>query len=305
MNKSFSKAFGLTRCKIAVLIIGWMIVLLISGCATKQLAPLSLPVLESDNKMAEFPPSDDELISHPNILVLLIVFKDKTVTADRLQRISNFIQAGFEKHGNFKAVSQETVDEFLARDENSRFQVSNIADAIQLGTALNATFVSQMEITILESKLIKGVDHFRANVNQTIFTTNSGQVVFRQNVSFDTNKIEESSIEQKALVQEYFPLRGFIMETRGGNQVARITLGRNSGIKLGREFLVRKREVKSQMVEGISRKTISFSTIALATVKVIKIMEDDSWVVVEKGDRQKIKIGQVVFSQKEKGSSLF
>ncbi|MCP4753439.1 MAG: hypothetical protein GY866_21325 [Proteobacteria bacterium] len=281
------------------ILIAVAIVFVFIGCAAKPIDPLSLPVQASDNDEVEFPPAPDELINRPNLLLSLVVFKDQTVTDQRLDQILSFLHQEFEQHGNFETIPRKQVDLLLSNEENRRFQPGNVADAIQLGISLKATFVGQLQVTVLESKLVDNVDQYKSNINTTIFTTSSGQVVFKQDIAFDSREQEESSERLKELVQTYFQLRGFILETRGGHRVARISLGRSSGIKQDREFEIRNRQVKSEMIDGMMRKIVSFSPLSLAKVKVIKVMENDSWVVVEKNDQAKIKKGQVVFSLPE------
>ncbi len=72
----------------------------------------------------------------------------------------------------------------------------------------------------------------------------------------------------------------------------------------GREFMIRERIVKNEIVMGMSRKNVSFSPLALAIVKVINVMEDESWISINERDRVKVKKGQVLFSQPEK-SNIF
>ncbi|MFH2130696.1 MAG: hypothetical protein ABIK68_10020 [bacterium] len=235
----------------------------------------------------------------PYILLPLIVFKDQTVTKERLADIRHFIHTSLEKNGNFSIISPEETEALLAKEENRHFQPNNIADAIQLGASVNATFVSQMQITIIESKTVKNLDEFKANINLTVFTTDSGQVVIKQDVLYDSQDPERSHKKLRKLVQTYFPIRGYILETRGGHQVARISIGRGVGIALGRKIQVRDRVVKNVIVNGVSRRTVSFLANAYATTEVIKVMENDSWVLVNKEDQHNIKKGQVVFTLPE------
>jgi len=280
-------------------------IILIGGCAGKQINPLSLPITGSDRVQTAFPPTGDELIIRTQLLLPLVVYKDQTTTDQRLMQILEFVHQGFEQNANIAAIPQQEVENLLSKEENRRFQATNVADAIQLGMSLKAQFVSQMQITIIESKVVKGVDQFKANINLTIFTTGSGQVVFQKDFGLDTQKFEKSENELKLLVQRSFPIRGYILETRGGHQVAKISLGRSMGIKLNREFHIRERNVKTEIVSGVTRKVVSFPTAALATAKVIKIMENESWILIEKSDRAKIKLGQVVFTLPEKKGPLF
>ena len=274
-------------------------IILLSGCTQKKVDPLAFPILEADKLEAQYPPKEEELILRPNILLPLLVFKDQTVTDERLNEITHFINSTFEKYGNFSIISKNQTDTLLAKAENKHFQSSNIADAIQLGTSVNADFVSQMQATIIESKMVENVDRFKANINLTVFTTSSGQVIIQQNIHYDSQKFDRSYKKLKQLIQAYFPIRGYILETRGAHQVAKISLGRSVGIELGRKIQIRERTVKSQIINGVSRRIVSFDVNTLATTKVIKVMEDDSWVLVNKKDQSKIKKGQVIFTMAE------
>jgi len=270
--------------------------ILLSGCAQKRINPLTLPILQSDSIEARFPPSKEELILRPYILLPLITYKDQTVTESRLNDVLHFIHSSLEENGNFSVMTRDQTKHLLAKEENRHFQPGNIADAIQLGASINVDFVSQMQITIIESKMVKNIDHIKANVNLTLFTTGSGQVIIKHDALYDSQNLERSDEALRQLVQTNFPIRGFILETRGGHQVAKISLGRSAGIKLGRQILIRERQVNSQIVNGVSRKTITFKAAALAKTKVIQVLENESWVAVNKGDQHKIKKGQVIFT---------
>ncbi len=156
-----------------------------------------------------------------------------------------------------------------------------------------------MEGTLIESKMVENVDQFKANINLTVFTTDSGQVIFQQNIHYDSQKYERSYKKLRQLIQTYFQIRGYILETRGAHQVAKISLGRSVGIELGRKIQIRERTVKTEIINGVSRSIVSFDVNALAMTEVIKVMEDDSWVLVNKKDQPKIKKGQVIFTMSE------
>jgi|GEM_PF-1673012 len=291
-------AFFLRVIRLPLLVIFGSVILL-SGCAQKKIDPLTFPILEADKLEAQYPPSKDELVLRPNILLPLLVFKSQTVTEGRLKEISHFVNSSFKQYGNFSIISQNQTDTLLAKKENKHFQPSNVADAIQLGSSVNADFVSQMQATIIESKMVDNVDRFKANINLTVFRTDSGQVVVQENIRYDSQKYDRSYKDLKQLIQTYFQIRGYILETRGAHQVAKISLGRSVGIELGRKIQIRERIVKTQIINDVSHSIISFDVNALAETEVIKVMEDDSWVLVNKKDQVKIKKGQVVFTMPE------
>jgi hypothetical protein len=258
-----------------------------------------IPIFEADKLEAQFPPSNDELVLRPNILLPLLVFKGQTVTEERLKEINHFINSSFKQHGNFSIISKNQTDTLLGKDENKHFQPSNIADAIQLGSSVNADFVSQMQVTIIESKMVDNVDRFKANINFAVFRTDSGQVVVQEDIHYDSQRYDRSNKNLKQLIQTYFQIRGYILETRGNHQVAKISLGRSVGIELGRKIQIRERTVKTQIINDVSHSIISFDVNALTETEVIRVMEDDSWVLVNKKDQSKIKTGQVVFTMPE------
>ena len=276
--------------------------LLLPACVPQQVDPMSLPIMKNDLEEAENPPTAEELAVTPHLLLPFLVYKDDATTKLRLEAVMKFIQNAFRDYGNFLSVPQKKVAELLALEENKLFQSSNVADAIHLGKSLKASFVAQFQVFISESETIENIDTFKSKTNLTIFTTDSGQVVFKQDIVFDTQKIEQSEKTLRKVIQENFPLRGFILETRGGKQYAKISLGRSMGIKQGRRFQVRDRIVKKEILLGVARKTVSFAPLALATVSVVQVMEDEAWVEIDKNDRDKIKKGQVVFSLVEKNN---
>ncbi|MCP4297325.1 MAG: hypothetical protein GY786_17115 [Proteobacteria bacterium] len=274
---------------------------LLNSCNQVEIDPLKLTILPVDRETASFPPSKEELMVQPRVLFPLIVYRGETVTTPRFQKAYQFFQESFEKYGDFTFIPLATVQELLDKEENKHFQASNVADAIELANGQNASFVVQIGIDILEAKRVKAIDHFKINIDAGVITTSTGQVIFKNNILVDTLKPEESEAAIKKQVQEHFPVKGYILETRGGHQVAKISIGRSRGIRMGRELLVRDRIVKTVMVNGMVRKTVTFSPQAVANVKVIKVHEDESWISIDEELRKGIKLGQVVFTEPEGG----
>jgi hypothetical protein len=279
-----------------------VIILLVwlGGCAPQRIDPMQLPVQPEDSVQTTHPPSTAELTRKARVLLPLVVYRDETVTGKRLQAVLEFIHKTFEAHGDFAVIPQKDVETLLADPANRQYQTANVSDAIQLGRSLKADFVSQMQITITESKVEKGIDRFSANVNLTVFTTDSGQVVVRQDIGYHSHKLSESEKQLRALVQQYFPLRGFILETRGGRQVAKLSVGRSLGVTLGREFQVRERTIKTEYVDGVAVQTIAYAPPVIAIIKVFLLGEEDCWAQVKEADRSKIQVGQSVFSLPER-----
>ena len=266
----------------------------------KQVNPTQLKILGEDQKKADFSPSNTEMILKREDLVSLVVYKSKNLTLEKLNFIRSVITKEFINHGNIYFIPEKRIEEKLKTSEYRNFNPKNVADAIQLGKDFSATYVAQLEVSIIKNSKFKGVDRFVANINIAVFTTGSSQNVVKKNIEIDTAK-SSSVKEVTKLVQRYFPLKGYIIESRANHQVAKITLGKSLGIKAGRELLIRNRIVKGGIVgkdnsKGFFIKTISFSE-PIASVEVIKVMENESWVFIKKEDRSKIRLGQVVFTQ--------
>jgi len=274
----------------------------LSSCTVKQIDPLSFKVLKDDLQQTEHPPTPDELVIQKNILMPVIVFKDQTVTETRMNDILSFIYNILEQQANFSVIPASQISQMLEKDENRGIQLSNVSAVIQLGQQQNATHISQMQITIQKSSVIKNVDHYEANIKMTVFTTNSREHVFSKDILYNTQDKRDSTSSFKEIVQTYFPLKGYILESRGNHQVAKVSLGRSLGITIGRELMVRERTKQTEIVNGESRTTISFTPIAVATVKVIKVMENDCWVAIDKDDQKKIKKGQVIFTSPQESN---
>ena len=285
--------------------LSWFLLLITSislgACTQPKIDPLKLKILPQDRARAEFPPSEEELLTQPRLALPLVVYRGGDVTDSRLQRAFNFFQTAFKKHGNFTFIPLESVNLLLKKNENAHFQTTNVADAIEMAKKQNASFVVQLSVDLLGSQRIKGVDHFKIRLDTGVITTNSGQVVFKEAIFMDTRNLTKSKKKIKKQVQKNFPLKGYILETRGGHQVAKISIGRSKGLTVGRKLLIRNRTVKKVMVNGVVKRTISFDPQALANAKVIEIHEDYAWITIEKETQEQIKAGQVVFTVPEKG----
>ncbi|MDH5561726.1 MAG: hypothetical protein OEY59_12830 [Deltaproteobacteria bacterium] len=277
------------------LILGWA-----GGCGSKKVSPLELPITIEDQQKAEFPPAEEELYHRPQMALALLVSGNEAAIPSRTDNLMSFIRESFETNGNFAFIPDDVSAAFFARDENRLLQASNVADAIQVGKALGAEFVFQVQTIVTNAEQIKGADQFKAQLNLTIFTTGSGQLVIEQDVPFNSQDLASSMEKLREMAQTHFPLRGYILETRGGHKVVKISLGRSSGIEIGREFLIRERVVRNELVGGMLRKVISYPSFALAKVEVILVMENDSWALVDKSDRSSVRTGQTVFSLPEK-----
>lgn len=278
-----------------------IVLLLVSNCTEKQVDPDLLQILPEDKIVDAFPPSPEELIPKVYQVMTLVSAKDATVTDTREEALVSFIKTGFIKYSHVKHIDEKELQNKLSDKAYSGFQPDNVAEAIQLGKDLNARYLAQLQLTILESKMENSVDRYKATIDFNVFTTDAGQNRLSEKIAYNSADLKDATSQLKSVIQTHFPVMGYILETKGGHQVAKISVGRNVGIKLNREFLIKSRKVESKELDGFVRKTITYSKMSVAVGKVIKVMENESWLAIPKEDLDKIKIGQAVFSQPEKG----
>ena len=290
------------KSKLSTLIIQiGVILLLVSNCAEKPINLDLLQVLPEDKITDEFPPTAQELIPKVYQVMTLVSTKDATVTDTREEALTSFIKTGFVKYSHVRPIDEKELKNKLSDKAYSGFQADNVAEAIQLGKELKARYVAQLQLTILESKMENSVDRYKATIDFNVFTTDAGQSRLNEKIEYNSADLKKATSQLKNIIQTHFSVMGYIIETKGGHQVAKISVGRNAGIKLNREFLIRSRKVESKEMDGFVRKTVTFAKMSIAVGKVIKVMENESWISIPKADLDKIKIGQVVFSQPEKG----
>ena len=247
----------------------------------------------------EFPPTKEELIPVLEQIVILVAAKQDTVSQSRLDQILEFIRFGMNSYSNIKTIARQELDNALEEKEFQSFRPDSTADAARLGRRLHARYIGQLRLTMQEARLEKGVDRFIANANFIVFAAESGQTLFSGDIQYDSSNLRKSLQRLAEHIQIHFPIKAFILETRGDRQVAKISVGRSLGVELDRQFHVHERTVEHTMAPGSIRKRISYSQEVIALVRVIRVMENESWVSVPEKERGKIKLGQVLFSQPE------
>lgn len=288
--------FSLPKRSFAVL----AIVLLASSCAKKRVDPYALPILPEDRVTAEFAPTEEELVPVPQRMLLLAAAGNEAASQNRLERILAFVRSGMGRYGNIRCVPQRESEDVLREEEFRLFRPESISEVVRLGKRVEARFATQLRVAVRETESDEEPDRLVADIDLTVVATGSGRTVFKENLKYDSARPQRSLKTIGKPVQRHFPIKGFILETRGGRQVAKISVGRSLGVELNRLFHVRERFVAREVVRGAVRKSIDYSREVVAPVRVIRVMENESWVSVPEGRRSKVMLGQVLFSQPER-----
>ena len=277
-----------------------MLALLVSSCSEKKIDPYALPIAPEDLITAEFPPTREELVPVLEQMLILVAAGNGSVSQDRLDHILAFVRSGVHYYSNVTCIPPQELEEALKEKAFRAFQPDSVSEVIRLGRKLNARFAIQLRTTFKETKPNEGVDRFAAKVSLTAIRTDSGRIMFTESLEYNSSDPKRSMKTLGRQVQKYFPIQGFILETRGNRQVAKISVGRSLGVKLGRVFFVRERVIENMAVTGGVGKVTSYSRNVVAPVRVFRVMENESWVFIPKKNRSKIQLGQVLFSQPEK-----
>lgn len=270
---------------------------LITSCAQTKVEPDLLLTTANDRMETQFPPSPEDLTYRKQYILPLMIEVDEQVSILQRVEIENFISDSFLKIGDIYSVDKEEVQTTLEKEKFQGFQSANIPDALLLGRDLSAGFLSQIRVRALKKNDPK---HFKGEVDLSVFSVGTGQLAFREVIPYASKSTKRAKVALKKLIQSYFPIKGFILETRGDRQVAKISVGRSTGVALDRIFLIHERSVQSEIVKGTVRKTNSFSTSPVASGRVIQVMENESWILMGKKDRLNVLKGQVVFAKPEK-----
>jgi len=272
------------------------------GCATPQIKPLDLAI---DQEITTFPPSPEELLHHTRLIAEVLTTQGSTVTPARQLEILTFLHQSMESFGDFSYIPPMDVAAQLKTAPFVGFEPHSVVETLKLSASIGAEFASQVEIHITKSQLKQGIDQFSADIQLALFKVSTGQLIFKEKVVYSSANPLRSKKRFKKSIQSSFPLKGFIIETRGGREVAKITLGASFGLQIGRKVLIRSRKIRHQLVRGIDQTQISYSTEALAKGEVIQVSTNDAWIWIPEAKRSQFRTGDLVFTLPETSHSIF
>ena len=272
------------------------------ACSSPNIDPLSLPVNPPDLETSLFPPSESELVHRPRMLLTLVAAQEGLSEAQAQETLA-FLAESFGKYGDFAPIPEPKVRALLAKEDQKGFRPESIAMALNLGSQLGAEYVAQVELSLAPSK--KEQAPFKAKGKITLFHQSSGRMVFLEPLDYDSANPSESRRALKPKVQAAFPLRGFVLETRGDRKVAKVSLGASLDLKVGQKVSFRSRTVENTLQNGLNSQVITYSPQVLCQGEVILVTANHAWVLIKPKDQEKLKKGDVVFTEPENSGSLF
>ena len=273
------------------------------ACSGPTVDPLSLPLNPPDLETAQFPPSESELVHRPRMLLTLVASAKEDLSPAQTGESLAFLAESLAKYGDFAPIPESKVKALLAREDQRGFRPESIAMALNLGSLLGAEFVAQVELSLAPVK--RSDAPYKTQGKITLFHQASGRMVFLEPWVYDSADPTESRTRLKPKIQAAFPLRGFVLETRGDRRVAKISLGASLDLKVGQKVSFRSRIVETSLQNGLNSQLITYSPQVQCQGEVILVTANHAWVLIKPKDQEKLKKGDVVFTEPENSGSFF
>ena len=244
------------------------------SCA-KEYRPQNNP-LDRDTSKSKNYPRPEELFHKKRLVSIVVGYHDRRIADSEVRNIIRKISVTFRKSANI--YSQKKL---LQRNILRGKDISSLSskELYKLGAALEVDFFMRLEIR--KEKLIEDEEETFTFVE--IFAPARQQLVIKKQIPF--RSAEEFDIIIKAFVQTYFPLQGYVLETKNSRQFIKVNVGSRLGIKNGRNVSFYKRKIETTVTPtatgNITTKKISIIPQVIAQGKVISVEEEVSWILVE------------------------
>ncbi len=189
-----------------------------------------------------------------------------------------------------KKIQQILTDFFLTKSNivvifKSRL---NFEEAINVSRSEGITYTAIIEQSLAANKPKFNIVFYQSFEKQLVAETNW----------IPSQKASDKHFKRNIAV--YFPLKGFIISTKGDRILLKINLGKKLNVKKGDFFAVHSRkiivETKTNLTAIYTQRKIKYSNNYLARVRVVKVESEYSWALAHPKDSKKIKAGMPIFS---------
>ena len=255
------------------------------ACSGPTVDPLSLPLNPPDLETAQFPPSESELVHRPRMLLTLVASAKEDLSPAQTGESLAFLAESLAKYGDFAPIPESKVKALLAREDQRGFRPESIAMALNLGSLLGAEFVAQVELSLAPVK--RSDAPYKTQGKITLFHQASGRMVFLEPWVYDSTDPTESRTRLKPKIQ------------------AKISLGASLDLKVGQKVSFRSRIVETSLQNGLNSQLITYSPQVQCQGEVILVTANHAWVLIKPKDQEKLKKGDVVFTEPENSGSFF
>ncbi len=266
------------------------------GCSGPKVTFREAAVLPGDQKEAPYPPQPKDLLSVQPFVVFGSVQMDTALSASHKDLSMSFLRSMLQEEGSLQFIQERRIQTALQRPEFQNYSGTSPKDVVALATHLRAKYAAVVQIIPSREKVEDG--EWATYMTLEIYQSPSGNKIFNQSFDFVSSKTKELWEKLKPEMQDAFPLRGFISETRNNRTFARISLGKADGVKPKRLFGIFRRDIQAVTKEDGStvRRTIYSS---VGQLEITDVMERESWGTIRERDRGKVLKGDAVFSKAE------
>ncbi|KAK3608857.1 hypothetical protein CHS0354_006898 [Potamilus streckersoni] len=140
-----------------------------------------------------------------------------------------------------------------------------------------------------------GQMYYETGITADFYQVSSRKLIGVNKLILKSSQKDLAEKEIRKFAANYFPVRGFVTETRGEGEVARVAAGGSSGFKKGDRILFRNAILKQNRATDNNVMTVStsvdYSDEVIGYGEIELLGDDFSWVKIESKYRQAVKAG--------------
>ncbi|MBF0239992.1 MAG: hypothetical protein HQM12_20005 [SAR324 cluster bacterium] len=275
-----------------------IIVAFVVGCAQAPINFNQALLYPEDQQSAENSPTPEDLNPPKNYIAFTAVRVHSQLTRYHQALTLGFIQASIETYTTLGIVPEYQIENILSSD-TYRSQKPEIADvSVEMGAMLQAKYVALVNILPNLVELEEG--NWGTYVNLEIYQVSPKRLAFKDTFSYTMSQSKQAWLELKPKIQQAFPLRGFVLETRNHRAYAKVSLGKNNGIKKGRKLSIFKRVLEQKTLsDGSTQFNESYSSLPLAKIEIMEVEDETAWGLVPPDRQNNYVKGDAVFADPE------
>jgi TolB-like protein len=153
-------------------------------------------------------------------------------TTDMGAIVAEWFITALVKEGRFEVIERGLLNKIL---EEQKLGVSGVIDestATQIGKLLGVKVIISGSVMQFGSIL---------EINSRIIDVQTASIIAAENVrSMTAERLQDLVVQMAAKIIKHFPLEGYVVSRRIGEEMIAIDLGRSAGVKTGMEFIVYK-----------------------------------------------------------------
>jgi hypothetical protein len=296
------RLFNFKRSKFLLFGLGFVFLLLLSGCGSKPISLMNAPL--DSGPEAPLKPTAEELQTSKSFIAFVPVQFSENLSRYHKALSVSFVQSVLEEHGDLKIIDDVRVlralnsSQFtplrtsLEKNKLRRIDEKLKNQTIELGKWLRVRYIVLMSVQSSPKKVSS--TEWSTYISFRIYRVED-PVKIEMNHEFTYVFSESSDLweEVGALVRGRFPLGGFIVESRANRLYVRVNLGRHNRITEDQVCKIFRRvEKEKKGTNGKMITSIEFDRIGQVTL--FRVQEDFSWGKVPSNFRKDVLNGDAI-----------